>query len=255
MLQRNADQILRSLSPNDVVLDVGGGAHPFNRANFIIDAEPYEKRGFYNQTFAKNNPFPPLGGTQEFFTRDTWIQRDICDHTPFPFADKSIDFAICSHTLEDVRDPLWVCHELVRVAKAGYIEVPSRIWESCRGMERGIAGLSHHRWLIEIEDNSVRFIHKNHLIHNHRFSLPRRYLISLPMERRFSWLYWRDIFTFEESLTLNVEADLENFVRRVRPNADRVLKLDDALQGCRFFFIRASGKIRRTLAAARSVLT
>ena len=43
--------------------------------------------------------------------------------------DGFFDFAICSHTLEDVCDPVWVCEELARVAKAGYIEVPSRLEE------------------------------------------------------------------------------------------------------------------------------
>ena len=64
---------------------------------------------------------------------------------------------ICSHTLEDLRDPLWVCAELVRVAKAGYVEVPSRAAEQSRGWEHPrIAGLSHHRWLIEIDGPAHR---------------------------------------------------------------------------------------------------
>jgi hypothetical protein len=68
---------------------------------------------------------PPQGGGREWFGRGTWIQRDICDREPFLFKDKEIDFVVCSQTLEDVRDPLWVCSEMIRVAKAGYIEVPA----------------------------------------------------------------------------------------------------------------------------------
>ena len=48
-------------------------------------------------------------------------------HWPFP--DKTFDFVVCSHLLEDVRDPITVCRELCRVGKAGYIETPSRIRE------------------------------------------------------------------------------------------------------------------------------
>jgi len=33
---------------------------------------------------------------------------------------------------------------MIRIAKTGYIEVPSRLSETCRGHEPGIAGLSHH---------------------------------------------------------------------------------------------------------------
>ena len=41
-----------------------------------------------------------------------------------PFADKTFDYAICSHVLEHVERPDTVIAELTRVAKAGYIEVP-----------------------------------------------------------------------------------------------------------------------------------
>ena len=85
------------------------------------------------------------------FTKDSWIVRDICAKEPFPFRDKELDFVVCSHTLEDIRDPLWVCSEIIRIGKAGYIEVPSRLWETCRGMEPGIAGLSHHRLCLHPE--------------------------------------------------------------------------------------------------------
>jgi hypothetical protein len=121
----NVDLILGRLAPHDVVLDIGGWGRPFNRANYVLDQEPYETRGFMR--------LPAQGGEREHFTRDTWIQRDICTHQPYPFGDQAIDFVICSHTLEDVRDPLFVCSEMVRIAKAGYLEVPSRVAESWRG--------------------------------------------------------------------------------------------------------------------------
>ncbi|MEA2693832.1 MAG: hypothetical protein QOJ16_3219, partial [Acidobacteriota bacterium] len=98
MYQPNSDRILRLLHPKDRVLDIGGWARPFNRANYVIDQEPYETRGYYG--------LPAQGGEREFFTRETWIQRDICAHEPYPFGDKELDFVLCSHTLEDVRDPL-----------------------------------------------------------------------------------------------------------------------------------------------------
>ena len=98
--------------------------------------------------------------------------------------DKQFDFVICSHTLEDIRDPLWVCSELIRVGKAGYIEVPSRVFESTLGVERAhTAGLSHHRWLIDIAGDEIRFLQKYHFIHSHwRYNLPKSYLRSRPPE-------------------------------------------------------------------------
>jgi len=149
-----------------------------------MDAEPYETRGHYNRTFAKINPLPSLGGTIERFTSDTWIQRDICEKTPYPSQDKSIDLVICSHTLEDVRDPLWVCSEMIRIAKAGYVEVPSRRCESCRGLETGITGLSHHRWLIEVEGNGLRFLPKFHKINTWRYLYQPPYCAGCAKKRR-----------------------------------------------------------------------
>jgi hypothetical protein len=126
--------------------------------------------------------------------------------------------------LEDIRDPIWVCSELVRVGKAGYIEVPSRLFESTRGVERpNTAGLSHHRWLIDIEGNEIRFLQKYHLIHSHwRYNLPKGHLASLPPVRAVQWLWWKDDFRFSE-VTIhglaNQERELERFAQAVYPRS------------------------------------
>jgi hypothetical protein len=221
MLTKNSDVVMELLKPTDTVLDIGGWALAFNRANYVMDSGSYESRDYYNRTFAKNHPFPLLGGSKEYFSKDSWIQRDICDKAPFPFRDKEIDYVICSHTLEDIRDPLWVCSEMIRVAKRGYVEVPSRVWETCRGSERGVVGLSHHRWLIDITGNRIDFLMKFHGIHgNWKYSFPARYLRGLSEERKVQWLFWNDTFEFSETTIHGLEeqhAELEQFVTSVRP--------------------------------------
>jgi Methyltransferase domain len=229
LLERNVAALLERLSPSDVVLDVGGWACPFNRAQWVLDAQPYETRGFY-RTFGGPQS---QGGDRECFTRDTWIVRDICDHAPWPIADKQFDFAICSHTLEDLRDPLWVCHELARVAKAGYVEVPSRLFESTLGVERpGQAGLSHHRWLIEISDNHLKFMQKYHMIHaDWRFHLPARFKKRLTPETSVSWLWWQDAFSCEEVEIHGIpamEAELLRFASQALPRPDWLYRADAA---------------------------
>src|SRR5918994_587245 len=87
----------------------------------------------------------------ERFSTQTWVQRDVCDRKPWPWPEDHFDFANCSHTLEDLRDPVWVCSELSRVAKAGYVEVPSRLEEQAWGVIGDHVGWSHHRWLVDIE--------------------------------------------------------------------------------------------------------
>jgi hypothetical protein len=204
----NVEEVLSQIKPNDLVLDVGGWACPFNRANWVIDAEPYETRGFYE----RHGMGKAQGGKEEYFSKDTWIQRDICDKEPWPFADNFFDFSICSHTLEDIRDPLYVCSELSRVSKGGYIEVPSRLAESCRGAENSrIAGLSHHRWLVDITDHHVQFTMKYHLMHSDfQLSFPPSFAKKLSSSETISYLFWKDDFTFSETQIHGVKHIHEN---------------------------------------------
>jgi hypothetical protein len=229
MLEANAARLLDSLPAQALVLDVGGWACPFNRAQWILDAEPFETRGFY-RTFGAA---PSQGGAREWFCRDTWVQRDICGREPWPFGDKQFDFVICSHTLEDVRDPLGVCAELVRVGKAGYIEVPSRAFESTLGMERPhMAGLSHHRWLIDIDGSEIRFLQKYHMIHSHwRFTVPKAYLQTRAPEAAVQWLWWNDTFRFRELTIHGVveqERELEQFAAALYPRSRLRLRASEA---------------------------
>ena len=252
MLLGHSALIMERLKPTDTVLDIGGWAHPFNRANYVMDCEPYETRGYYNRTFRRTSPIPPIGGDTEYFNKDRWIQRDICEKTLFPFPNKSVNLVVCSHTLEDIRDPLWVCSEMIRIAKAGYIEVPSRIWETCRGHEPGIAGLSHHRWLIDIDGGSIRFVQKYHRVHNWRYSLPKSVLRRLSDEASVQWMFWEDSFEYHEAV-LHGDAqlqELEVFVQRVHPHPRPLLLADTLRSRTASLSRRAVNKARRILHSA-----
>ena len=248
MHEPNVARLLERLQPSDLVLDVGGWACPFNRAQWVIDAEPYETRGFY-RTIGRA---ASQGGDREWFSADTWVRRDICGTEPWPFADKQFDFAVCSHTLEDVRDPLRVCSELIRVARRGYIEVPSRAWETSRGAEHPrLAGLSHHRWLIEIHDRRVVFLQKFHRIHCHwRFSLPRSWAERLPVDGAVQWLWWEGSFECEERVVHGldaIDAELERFVQATRPYPAWRLALDRQYRASRSLVARAWSRARQSV--------
>jgi len=207
LLDASAKEITRLLGDDDIVLDVGGWASPMPRADWVLDLMPYETRGLYGDAADPD---------AERFGPETWIVRDICAREPFPFDDGEIDFAICSHTLEDIRDPLWVCSELIRVAKAGYIEVPSRLEEQSLGVQGPWAGWSHHRWLIEIEANRIEFAFKSHAINaRESFQLPRGFARTLTPRERVQTLFWTGGFEFSERIFLGPtehDAYLEAFV-------------------------------------------
>jgi hypothetical protein len=190
VLPASVDRLLAHLPDHAVLLDVGGGVLPLNRADWVMDAVAYEDRA----------GFGSLGPGPERFSGATWVQRDICAREPWPFADKQLDFAVCSHTLEDVRDPIWVCGELNRVAKAGYIEVPSRLEEQSYGFQGPWTGWSHHRWLIDIDDDDITFVHKSGVLERGDAHFPPDFRNGLSAEERVSTLWWQDAFGYQERL-------------------------------------------------------
>jgi Methionine biosynthesis protein MetW len=164
-----------------LVLDVGGWASPMARADWVIDLMPYETRGLYG----------PVDAASERFSAETWIVRDICDREPWPFSDRQFDFAVCSHTLEDVRDPIWVCAELNRVARAGYVETPSRLEEQSQGVAGPFVGWSHHHWLVDETGQGLRFVLKPHMIHARpEFTVSSEEAAQLTADERVLIHFW-----------------------------------------------------------------
>jgi len=162
----NVNELPLYINEGDLVLDVGGGVKPLSRANYILDFLPWSE--CINRKFLLDEIWP-----KPHFSKSTWIQQDICSREKWPFEDKQFDFVICRHTLEDIRDPVWVCQEIMRVGKAGYIETPNRIYESLPGIERGrYCGYSHHHWLCEITNEGIEFLFKHAQMHSYcRFHL------------------------------------------------------------------------------------
>jgi hypothetical protein len=208
------------------VLDIGGWAKPFARADWVMDVFPYETRGAYGRD----------GEGPERFREDTWIQRDICDREPYPFADDELDFVVCSHTLEDVRDPIWVCSETIRIGKAGYIEVPSRLEEQCHGFQGPWVGWGHHRWLIDVFENRIEFVFKHQVIHGRESDhFPDWFHATLTPEERVQTLWWEGGFEFGERIFLEpqaVDRYMAEFVaqhlpprQRARPGKDLLARV------------------------------
>jgi hypothetical protein len=218
MLKKNVEAIQERLKPDSKLLDIGGWASPLHRANYVMDMGPYET---HVRNSEKHNPHHMMGMPEQF-SASTWIQRDICAREPYPFGDKELDFVVCSHTLEDIRDPIWVCSEMARIAKAGYIEIPSRLIETCRGVNRDCpVGYYHHRWLVEVEGDKVLFRQKSGIIFNHwSYSFPRKFLWSLSNDQRVTSLFWEGSFQAEEVSPHDkdeIKSELAAYVARHHP--------------------------------------
>jgi len=197
VLPASRKKLLERLPDDASVLDVGGWGTPLHRADWVLDLMPYETRGLYGHP----DPDP------QRFDEETWVVRDICDREPWPFNDGQFGFAVCSHTLEDVRDPLWVCNELQRVAAAGYVEVPSRLVEQALGVHGPWAGWSHHRWLIDIGEGAIQFVFKPHLLGEFGKHFVAGFAATLTPEQKVQTLWWEGAFVVSERIFLDDTLD------------------------------------------------
>ncbi len=195
MLASTRQTILEHIRADDLVLDIGGWADPFERADWVIDQSPYETRGYYERMGWR----APGDREPERFSADTWITRDLCEKERYPFDDDQFDVVICSHTLEDLYDPMWVCSEINRIGKAGYIEVPSRLEEQTWGVEGPYAGYAHHHWMVDVEGSHLDFVFKAHDLHaSPDFYFPEAFLDQLSREDRVQRLWWEGSFTWAD---------------------------------------------------------
>jgi hypothetical protein len=192
-------KILSVIKDTDKVVDIGGWERPFNRADYVIDVMPYETRKA-KRGFPKEIP--------EHYTKDTWLNVDITKD-PLPFKDKEIDFIICGHVLEDIKDPVPLCKEMMRVSKAGYIECPSRAIEMNTNIDpymgsNRYVGYCHHRWFVEAENNTITFTPK-WLVHSAVRTLRVKKVDSATVA-----FFWNDSFEIKETFFSSFQECVDN---------------------------------------------
>lgn len=170
-----------------LVLEVGSGGNPYPRANVLLDA--------YEMT--RERHWAPLAADRP--TVLGFVEN-------LPFKDQAFDFVIAAHVLEHSASPDLFLHELQRVAKAGYIEVPDAFLErvnpyrdhrleiTCRDqtlMIRKKRGWQHDPEVVEIYEDRVKPILTRELVPAHPFEFHVRY-------------YWENKIAYQ---VLNSEVD------------------------------------------------
>lgn len=122
------------IGPTDRVLEVGGAANAFPRADVVCDLT-------FGQTGQRN------GAPGVFRNGTTYVEAAA---EALPFRDGEFDFVWCTQVLEHVRDPARAAAELSRVARRGFVEVPSRVGEMLNGNPT-------HRWVVDREGDVLVF--------------------------------------------------------------------------------------------------
>lgn len=93
------------------------------------------------------------------------------------------DFAICTHTLEDILNPFFVVNKLSLVAKEGVISMPSKWADLSRSPHRPWKGWMHHRWLFDVIDGILVCVPKL----SYMEYLTTDHFIGKPEEIKFYW--------------------------------------------------------------------
>jgi len=234
--------LLGELPDSALVLDVGGWSNPLARADWVIDLGSYATRGWYAWGLGSER-----GEARERFTADRWVELDICGPEPWPFDDGMFDFVVCTHTLEDVRDPIRVCTEMMRVGAAGFVETPSAALELTRGIQSPLwCGWNHHRWLVEREGDGLVFRAKLHHIHSPFFPSVRSPRFLRPEAREPLAFAWRGSFPVREAVTLTEWDELDRVLAGIAARASR----PDSLGAARRRVLEASWRAYRRARAA-----
>jgi len=140
------------------VIDIGGGMYSWASefVTHIADIQlydGYEDKRFFKLDFNDPSTFAEL-------------YEDITTNGPF-------DFVLCTHTLEDLRNPEPLLKLMPKIGKQGFIAVPNKYREMCKFAEgyhpdtqrdwelnSSYRGYMHHRWICVVIDGVFYMIPK-----------------------------------------------------------------------------------------------
>lgn len=185
-------------------LDVGAGENPLKFATHVIDYLDYENRGL-SQGYIKDT---------ERFTRETWNKADFFS-IPWDYEDKQFDFVHCCQVLEDIRDPIAVCKEMMRVGKLGYIECPNLVSELSHKF-------FHHRWFVRNFEGKLQFLHKSPtlIIQEETYNNILKLDKQREHQNRITALIWTDHFEAEEVYCKNEKEYIQTICEWLQHDID-----------------------------------
>lgn len=215
---------MMNIKPTDFVLEIGSGDNPNPRSDILCDryiTTNHERAGGF--TIRIDRPMV------------------VADGMRLPFPDQSFDYVITSHIFEHMDDPAEFAREIMRVGKAGYIEVPSAISER-------VFGWNFHHWYCGIRDGVLTFTPKKE---GEQFGGFFHRLIARELwfrrwfeEHEHEWyvrMEWKEKIAIRVK-TSSVSGDAWALLAAAKPET-----LKDCMFAVRFFLRRCLRKTRKTL--------
>jgi len=147
-------------NPDFKVLDVGGTANPWcdDLVDGYVDIVPHDSKKVYMGDINSEKVWKEIG-------REKW------------------DFCICTHTLEDIRDPKFVIDRIQSSFQSGFISIPNKHTEFSNVESKHYLGYCHHRWIFQItSDGRFRAIAKMPIVNLfNKYNLFQNFLFNLRM--------------------------------------------------------------------------
>ena len=162
-------------NPNWNVLDIGCGYTANKYANVIADVQDFSN-------FYKEKKFIKI------------IDKQL------PFKDKEFDFIVASHVIEHVEDFQYFIQEIERIAKQGYIELPTRL-----GDNLVFENVKEHIWWFKFDDELKTLIgsKRNQILEP---------FITVSMIKKLENAFREDLVLelfWEDKINFKVDSDLE----------------------------------------------
>ena len=168
-------------NPDWNVLDIGCGYTANKYANVIADVQDFSR-------FYKEKKFIKI------------IDKQL------PFKDNEFDFIIASHVIEHVEDFQYFIREIERVAKQGYIELPSRL-----GDNLVFENIKEHIWWFKYDDELQTLIasKKNQILEPFITVSTVKKLENVFREDLVLELFWEDKINFRLESELEMKSEFK----------------------------------------------
>lgn len=180
IVTHNIDECLRNKYTK--ILELGPGYVHFPLSNYFVDNDDTV--------------------ISEIQTKNTDAQFIKCDlnTTKLDYDDNFFDFGYARHIFEDVQNPDFIFAEFSRVCNSGYIETPSPLVESIRGVDAHpnsnlYKGYIHHRYIMWTEGDELHAIPKLPIIEYLNLPDPMNEMVyNIANTEPLNWnnYYWWD---------------------------------------------------------------
>ncbi len=182
------------------IIDVGCKTSAWEEATTVLDLNDY------------SNHYANLNPPKQF------IQGDACQTD---FEDNQFDFVIASHIIEHIPEPDKFLGELSRIAKAGYIEFPSPLFDNLiRGNE------TEHKWFVIFDDitQTINFYPKVQILSAMFTAREAGFLESIFPNNLTTAVYWEGSIEFKIHEKYKVPDKIPKFWK-VMPKMASLLRL------------------------------